>query len=126
MENGKGSELRHRCFLFAAAVLRFADQEDCRGPARWMAFRQLSSSASSIGANLEEAGAAQSRADFIAKCFISLKETRETPYWLRLIQKTFFDQTHQELETFIQESTELIAIFITIIRKARRTQSLKT
>ena len=126
MENGKGSELRHRCFAFAAAVLRFADQADCRGPARWTAFRQLCSAASSIGANLEEADAAQSRADFIAKCFISLKEARETRYWLRLIQGTFFDQANQELESFIQESTELIAIFVTIIRTARRNQRLKT
>lgn len=126
MENGKGSDLRRRCFEFAASVLQFADQADCRGPARWTTYRQLCSSASSIGANLEEADAAQSRADFISKCFISLKEARETRYWLRLIQKTFFNGENSQLQNFIKESTELIAIFITIIRTARRNQKSRT
>lgn len=42
-------------------------------------------SGTSIGANVEEAQAGQSRADFISKNLIALKEARETDYWLRLI-----------------------------------------
>ncbi|MFZ6015683.1 MAG: four helix bundle protein [Patescibacteria group bacterium] len=48
--------------------------------------RQLLKSGTSIGANLEEAAGAQSRADFIAKAHIVLKEARETDYWIRLLK----------------------------------------
>ena len=49
---------------------------------------QLFRSATSIGANVEEAQAAQSKKDFIAKMCISAKEARETRYWLKLIDET--------------------------------------
>ena len=48
---------------------------------------QIMRSSSSIGANLHEAKYAQSRADFISKLEISLKETYETEYWLQLLNK---------------------------------------
>ncbi len=48
--------------------------------------KQLLRSATSIGANVEEAQAGQSRSDFIHKMAIALKEARETNYWLRLLE----------------------------------------
>ncbi len=52
--------------------------------------RQLLRCATSIGANIEEAIAAQSKKDFVSKMSIASKEARETKYWLRLIQiRTF-------------------------------------
>jgi four helix bundle protein len=50
--------------------------------------KQLLRSATGIGANVEEATAAQSRRDFIAKMTIASKEARETRYWLRLLHKS--------------------------------------
>src|ERR1043165_3041689 len=50
--------------------------------------KQLLRSATSIGANVEEANAAQSKKDFIAKMSIASKEARETKYWLRLLEKS--------------------------------------
>lgn len=50
--------------------------------------KQLLRSATSIGANVEEANAGQSRKDFIAKMSIASKEARETKYWLRLLDKS--------------------------------------
>ena len=50
--------------------------------------RQLLRSGTSIGANVEEAQAVQSKADFISKNAIALKEARETHYWLRLLAAT--------------------------------------
>ena len=47
--------------------------------------KQLLRSATSIGANCEEADSAQSHKDFIAKMSISLKEAKETRYWIRLL-----------------------------------------
>jgi four helix bundle protein len=50
--------------------------------------KQLLRSATSIGANVEEAIAAQSKRDFISKMSIASKEARETRYWLRLLDKS--------------------------------------
>jgi len=50
--------------------------------------KQLLRSWTSIWANIEEAISGQSKKDFLSKIFISLKEARETKYWLRLIQET--------------------------------------
>ena len=50
--------------------------------------KQLLRSATSIGANIEEAIASQSKRDFISKMSIASKEARETRYWLRLLDKS--------------------------------------
>jgi four helix bundle protein len=50
--------------------------------------KQLLRSATSIGANVEEANAAQTKKDFITKMSIASKEARETKYWLRLLDKS--------------------------------------
>ncbi len=50
--------------------------------------KQLLRSATSIGANVEEANAAQTKKDFITKMSIASKESRETRYWLRLLDKS--------------------------------------
>jgi four helix bundle protein len=50
--------------------------------------KQLLRSGTSIGANVEEAGAGISRKDFRAKMAIALKEARETKYWLRILQES--------------------------------------
>jgi four helix bundle protein len=52
--------------------------------------KQLLRSATSIGANIEEANAAQTKKEFIAKISIASKEARETRYWLRLLDKSQF------------------------------------
>ena len=49
---------------------------------------QILRSATSIGANVEEAIAAQSKKDFLSKMSISLKEARESRYWIRLLDKS--------------------------------------
>ena len=81
--------------------------------------RQASSAASSIGANLEEADAAQSRPDFISKCNIALKEARECRYWLRILAR-LYSQQKERFAPLIAEATELVAILTTIVRKSRK------
>ena len=77
---------------------------------------QLVDSGTSIGANLEEADGAQSRADFISKCTISLKEARESHYWLRIMRAT----KKIDEDRLLGECNEIIAILTTIVRKTRR------
>jgi four helix bundle protein len=52
--------------------------------------KQLLRSSTSIGANVEEANAGQTKKDFIAKMSIASKEARESKYWLRLLDKSQF------------------------------------
>jgi four helix bundle protein len=117
-EDGRGSDLRARAFEFACAVLALHRIVYRRAPDLRDASRQASSAASSVGANLEEADAAQSRADFISKCNIALKEARESRYWLRILLR-MFDDEKDRVTPLIKESTELIAILTTIVRKSR-------
>ncbi len=83
-----GQDIRERTFQLAVRVVNLCKYlDDQPGIARVLA-HQLIRSGTSVGANLEEAKAGTSRADFIAKCDIALKESRETHYWLRLLAAT--------------------------------------
>lgn len=68
--------------------------------------KQVLRSATSIGANIEEAYAAVSQKEFSLKMSIALKEARETHYWLRLIQDTEL-VTPNRIDPLIQESLEI-------------------
>ena len=76
-------------------------------------------SGTSIGANVEEAQAGQSRADFISKYSIALKEARETIYWLRLLKMTGVC-TDGRLDTLREEAEQIARIIGSIIVKARK------
>lgn len=67
---------------------------------------QLGKSATSIGANYEEAQAVSSKLDFTNKVRISLRKMGESDYWLRIL-KGINEETNPELEELIQESKEL-------------------
>ena len=68
---------------FAVKILKLAD--GMKG--HYSLVNQLERSATSIGANVREAKYAQSKADFVSKLKIALKECYETEYWLELMQK---------------------------------------
>ena len=80
---------------------------------------QLIKSSSSSGANYEEAQAGTSRPDFNNKVRISLKEKRESNYWLRLIKATLENKRFDfnELDYLIGESSELAKILGSIVNK---------
>ncbi len=69
---------------FAVTVLKMTD--GIKG--HYSLINQLERSATSIGANIREAKYAHSKADFISKLQIALKESYETEYWLELIQRS--------------------------------------
>lgn len=70
---------------------------------------QLFRSSTSAGANYEEACGAESRADFIHKLQVVLKELRESLYWLRLISKSGL-ASHQKMNPILNEATALTNI----------------
>ena len=79
---------------------------------------QLLRSGTSVGANYEEAQGAESKADFIHKLQIALKELRESHYWLRLIAGAKLVQTSQMAE-LIDEATQLRAILSKSVATAK-------
>ncbi len=81
-------DIRERAFIFATRLVKLCRHlEERPGVGRTLG-HQLLRAGTSVGANVEEAQAAQSRADFIHKNAIALKEARETHYWLRLLEAT--------------------------------------
>jgi four helix bundle protein len=76
----------------------------------------------SVGANLEEAQAGQSRADFISKNSIALKEARESNYWLRLILTSYNleDEIEIEARELRDEAREISLVVAAIIVSARQ------
>jgi four helix bundle protein len=87
--------------------------------------RQILKSGTSIGANVEEALAGQSRPDFLSKMSIASKEARETNYWLRLLQDgKIIDQQH--IEKPMMESEEIIRMLTAIVKTTAKEPKLKT
>jgi len=81
--------------------------------------RQLLRCATSIGANIEEAGAASSRKDFALKMSIASKEAREARYWLRLLKEDNFIKDY-DLTGLISESDQIINILTKIVKTAQQ------
>ena len=75
--------------------------------------KQILRSGTSIGANIREAEQAQSRADFINKLNIALKEANETEYWLELLIRTEYI-TREQYESINNDSTEINKLLISI------------
>lgn len=115
-------DIKDRTFEFAARVVRLCRAlEEAPGVSRTLA-NQLLRSGTSIGANVEEAHGSHSKPDFIAKMSIATKEARETNYWLRLLA-TAAVVPGDKLTDITDESSQLIAILTTIVKRSRESKS---
>ena len=114
----KSRDLRVRGFEFTVDIVRMCQLELPSTPIVNRLLYQLIDAAGSVGANLEESGAGQSKLDFIAKQCIALKEARESRFWLRVIAATY-PATVPKLESRLQESNELVAMITASIKTAR-------
>ena len=101
-------DLAERLFQFAVSTIKFLRHLPNEPEFNNIRF-QLSKSSSSSGANYEEAQAAFSKQEFLFKIDISLKEMRESNYWLRLSNATisFEEEQQTELNKLLEESVEL-------------------
>lgn len=79
--------------------------------------KQLLRSATSIGANIEEADAGYSKKDFTAKMSIASKEARETKYWLRLLK--FSELTCLNVDNYLDDIDELVKLLTAIVKTAQ-------
>jgi four helix bundle protein len=113
-----GNDIAERLLNFAIDVIRVVAQlPKAKDPAARHVASQLIRSATSGGANYEEARAAESRDDFVHKVGIAAKEVRESSYWLRLIQGAGWAVVG--VGPAIREAGELAAILGASARTAR-------
>lgn len=114
------NDLKPRLFNFAVRVIKFLRTLPLN-PENKIIRYQLTKSSTSSGANYEEAQAGSSKADFIYKTEISLKEMRESNYWLRIINSIHNDKEIEltELEFLVNESDELKKILGAIVKKTK-------
>ncbi len=91
----KGSEnpIREKSYQFALAVIKLYRR--VQEQREYVISKQLLRSGTSIGANVEEAIAAESRRDFVHKMALASKEARETVYWLRLLSDSDLVPDHR-------------------------------
>ena len=112
----KESIIVDKSYAFALKIIqlyRFLKDES----GEYLLSKQILRSGTSIGANVEEAQAAQSKKDFISKNSIALKEARETIYWLRLLKDSNY--LPEEYDVLIEECIELRKILTSIIKTSR-------
>jgi four helix bundle protein len=117
-----GEDLAERTFRFACDVVRFSRklaQEP--GVTRHIAW-QLADAGTSVAANYEEAKGSYSRREFAAKNAIVLREAREARLWLRIVLACDLAGDNHEARRLYDESDQLVAIFITAVRKLREPQ----
>jgi four helix bundle protein len=81
--------------------------------------KQLLRSGTSIGANVREAEHAQSKADFIHKMSIALKEANETEYWLDLLFETKYISV-EEFQSIKNKNIEILKLLISIINTSKK------
>ena len=114
-------DIMERTFQFAVRIVNLSDVLARRSRAGEKLSSQVIRSGTSIGANVEEAQAAESRADFIHKYKIALKEARETKYWLRLVVGAglIAEKSVAALRIEADEISRIIAQIIINTRKKR-------
>ena len=119
MKNAR-NDLSERLLNFAAELIKWIVRLNKTAVGRHIA-GQLMRSGTSAGANYEEACGAESRADFIYKLQVVLKELRESLYWLRLIKKAgLVPGTDPKLSELLQEAKELSNIIAASIVTAKK------
>ena len=113
----QNSILLDKSLLFAARIVKL-NKYLTKEKKETVIAKQIIRSATSIGANTNEAIYGQSKADFIAKLQISLKETAETEYWLRLLILSEYI-TDKEGNSLLDDCLEIKRILISTLKTAK-------
>ena len=115
--------VEHKSFQFAVRIVKLCRYLQSAKKERIIS-KQLLRSGTSIGANVIEAEQAQSKADFICKLSISLKEAAESKYWIRLLYATG-DLSDKEYHSILSDCHELEKILTSIIKTTKNNNEKK-
>ena len=106
-----------KSFEFAVRIINFYKKFSHENK-EYVLSRQILRSGTSIGANVREAEHAQSKADFIHKLSIALKEANETEYWLDLLYETNY-LTDEEFLNVKNKNIEILKLLTSIINTSK-------
>lgn len=112
------NDIHERIYKFVIRVINLTKKLP-KNPQNDVIIYQIVKSATSMGANDQEADGAESKKDFIAKYSIVKKENKETNYWLRLIEDTN-PEVIQEISELKKEGLEIVRVVSAIILSAKR------
>lgn len=111
----KKNLIKDRTFDFALMIIEL--YKNLIAHKEYVISKQLLKCGTSIGANVEEAVAGQSKKDFIAKMAIASKEARETGYWLRLLKAS--NLLKLNYEQYLSEISQIINILTAIVKTSQ-------
>jgi four helix bundle protein len=111
----KESVIQVKSFQFALKIISL--YKILQEQREFVISKQLLRSATSVGANVEEATAASSKKDFAYKMSISSREARESKYWLRLLNESQLVEV--DLKEYINDVEELIRILTSIVKSSQ-------
>lgn len=113
----KGDDIADRLLNLAVACLNLGAEIEASAAGKYIA-RQVTRSATSAGANYEEARSAESSADFVHKVGVAGKEMSETVYWLKVTSRAGIART-VDLVRWIDEGQQLVRILAASARTAK-------
>ncbi len=112
-------DLEDRLIRFGVRIIRLAEQLPKTRVGNHIA-GQIIRSGTSPAPNYGEAQSAESRADFVHKMQVCLKELRETRVWLLMMAKANLVKSPSEVDPLVDENNQLISIFVTSVKTARQ------
>ena len=116
----KENVLKNKSFEFAIRIVKLCEFLR-KNKKEYVLSKQILRSGTSIGALVRESEYAESKADFIHKLSIALKEANETEYWLELLSKTNY-LNNEQYNSLILDNKELLKLLISIIKSTKLNQ----
>lgn len=113
----KNSPLKEKSYAFALRIVKLVRHIQS-GRQEYILTKQLIRSGTSIGALIREGEFGQSKADFISKMSIALKEANETDYWLSLLKDSDYLEA-REYESIAPDCRELIAMLVSTVKTSK-------
>jgi four helix bundle protein len=113
----KENPIENKSFAFALRVVKLAKYLESE-KREFVLSRQMLRSGTAIGALVREAEHAESKADFIHKMSIALKEGNETLYWLELLQEGGYIES-QSFASALSDCEELVRLLVSIVKSAK-------
>jgi len=113
----RDNPVKDKSYLFALLVVQLVKNLQ-KGAKEYVLSKQLLRAGTSIGANVEEANAAQTKKDFIAKMSIASKEARESSYWIRLLRDSDYVEGNNA-NRLLKDCEELIRLLTAIVKTSQ-------
>ena len=118
----KENIIKDKSFNFALRIVKFY-QFFTESKREYILSKQLLRSATSVGAMVRESEHAESKADFIHKLSIALKEANESEYWIELLHKSNYIDNNQ-FKSLSNDLREILKLLISILKKLKKKQLL--